>query len=70
MYIDDVYLFVILMYIDSPPPSGVMGCGVAEATGLAFVCFVINPLVVSNRVDFGLFVSSILQLYPPPPSLE
>ena len=35
----------------------VMGFGAAEATGLGFVCFVvINPRVLlSNRVDFGLF---------------
>ena len=31
-------------------------CGAAEATGLGFVCFVINPCVLSaNRVNFGLF---------------
>ena len=33
-----------------------MGCGTAEATGLGFVCFAINPCVLSaNRVDFGGF---------------
>ena len=46
-----------------------MGCGAAEATDLAFVCFVvINPRVLlANRVDFGLFfVSYIFQFTPPP----
>ena len=34
--------------------------------GLGFVCFFLNPLVLSaNRVDFGLFFVSF---YPPPPS--
>ena len=34
-----------------------MGCGVAEATGLGFVCLVVlNPRVLSaNRVDFEFF---------------
>ena len=38
--------------------AGVMACGVAEATGLGFVCFaVINPCVLTaNKVDFGLFL--------------
>ena len=44
--------------------TGVMGCGTAEATGLGFVCFVVNnPRVLSaNRVDLGFFV------YSAPPS--
>ena len=33
-----------------------MGYGAAEVTGLGFVCFVINTVLLSaNRVDFGLF---------------
>ena len=39
-----------------------MGCGAAEATGLGFVCFVvINPRVLSNRVDLGFFATYIFQ---------
>ena len=35
-----------------------MGCGVSEATGLGFVCFVVlNPRMLSaNRVDLGFFL--------------
>ena len=45
-----------------------MGCGVVEATGQGFVCFVAIPRLLSaDRVDFGLFVSLIFQFYSPPP---
>ena len=54
-----------------PPFAGVMGCAVAEATVLDFVCFVvINPRVlIANRVDFGLlcFINFSILLTPPPP---
>ena len=34
-----------------------MGCGAVEATGLGCVCFVVlNPHVLSNRVDLGCFI--------------
>ena len=48
-----------------------MGCGVAEATGLGLVCFVvINLCMLSvNRVDLGFFFCFInfVILLPPPP---
>ena len=43
-----------------------IGCGAAEETGLGFVCFVVNPRVLSAyRVDF-LF-HKIFNFTPPPP---
>ena len=52
--------------------AGVMGCGVAEATGLGFFfCFfVINPFVLSaNRVDFFFILFYKFSSFTPPPSL-
>ena len=47
-----------------------MGCGVAEASGLGFFCFgVINPHVLSaNGVDFGFFLFYKFSNPPPHPS--
>ena len=47
-------------------PAGIMGCGAAEASGLGFVYF--QPsCVVSNIVDFGLFLAINFHLTPSPP---
>ena len=57
--------FVSYFHPYTPPPR-VMGCGVAEATGLGFVCFAVNPSALSaNRVRV-LFVSLIIHSYPCP----
>ena len=48
-----------------------MGCGLAVATGLDFVYFVvINPCVLlsANIVDFRLFFVAYFSFYSPPPS--
>ena len=50
--------------------AGVMECGVAEASGLGFVCFaVIKPRVfLANRVDFRLLFCFInCPSFTPPP---
>ena len=42
-----------------------------KATDLGFVCFVvINPCVLANRVDFGLFCIINFQFYSPPPQQD
>ena len=43
-----------------------MGCGVAEATGLGFVCFVAS-CVVSQQSWFGFFCNINFSFYAPPP---
>ena len=48
---------------------GKLGCGAAEATGLGFVCFVVmNPCVLSARVDLGFFLLQNFFKFIPPQS--
>ena len=62
--------FGLFCFINYPIVSGVMGCGVAEATGLVFVCFiVINPCVLSaDIIDLGFFLFHNFPILLPPPS--
>ena len=56
-------LSVIFMYARE------VGCGVAEATGLGFACFVvINTRVLSARVDFGFFLFRKFSNFTPSPA--